>query len=681
MLGSVLSDRYEILESIGEGGMATVYRALDRRLNREVALKVLHAHLARNNEFKQRFAQEASIAARLEHPNIVKIYDFGVENADECVFIVFELVRGKNLHHLSEEYKAINGAPFPPVVGAMIVAEVLRGLQVAHKQSCVHRDVKPDNVLVTSEGEVKLTDFGIAKHHATNITVAGKFLGSPSYSSPEQVQGQPVDGRSDLYAAGIILYELLTGQLPFEGHNVQDVMLKIAQGKYRAVREVSPLLPVEFDRIIDLAMRAQPMQRYPHADSFIVELQRVLELYKIEDCRAGLESFFKNPDAFLKKHTYQKAAARVPTVENVRTPDVPLMVNRSVAAGGGGPRITRQTNLGLKAAIKPVADEAAAKVKLNLNNDTPQQKQRVAGPSANLPPAQPQQPRVIVYRSHASNQNRSGMGFGVVVLGIVAAVAIFAMWMMSSAQKKNTQPDKPAVVAPTTQVQPNKPAARQQNNDKPDKPTPPKPQISKRIDTPAPAPQRRPVKPNTPTQARAPEPEQRAPVVAPVVKAEPSAAPAPTQAPRPETGRIAITTIPGGAPVVIDGKFVGESGRQGSTSMFEVKPGTHSIQIRSFEASGVHYEGFERNVFVDAGKTKSLGIVRLLPYRTLTIQSSGPGVIVKVNGDPYQPNGRILVLKLLEGRINIDAWAQNGRVFKRQIDLRGDDYNLSIALD
>jgi serine/threonine-protein kinase len=218
MLGTILGDRYKIKSEIGHGGMAAVYLGFDQVLKREVAIKILHAHLARDSELCHRFQQEASIAAGLEHPNIVKIYDYGQDH-DGRSYIVSEIIRGQNLHLLQMARMRSGEGLLGPIVSAMICEEVLNGLLCAHELNFIHRDVKPDNVMVSRQGQVKLTDFGIAKRLSSTMTQAGQYLGSPSYSSPEQVRGLDLDFRTDLFSTGIILYELLTGKLPFDGRS------------------------------------------------------------------------------------------------------------------------------------------------------------------------------------------------------------------------------------------------------------------------------------------------------------------------------------------------------------------------------------------------------------------------------------------------------------------------------
>jgi serine/threonine protein kinase len=231
LAGRVFSNRYEIQREIAQGGMAEVYLAHDQLLNRPVALKALFPEYAREPSFVERFRREAQAAANLNDPNIVAIYDWGQE--DGTYFIVMEYVEGRSLRDLIR-----SEAPIEPGKAAEITAEIASALAFAHRNGVVHRDVKPGNVLLTQSGTVKVTDFGIARAGTSDgLTQTGSVMGTATYFSPEQAQGLPVDGRSDVYALGVVLYEMVTGVAPFIG----DSPVSVA---YKHVRE-EPVLPTE----------------------------------------------------------------------------------------------------------------------------------------------------------------------------------------------------------------------------------------------------------------------------------------------------------------------------------------------------------------------------------------------------------------------------------------------------
>ncbi len=284
--------KYEALEEIGHGGMATVYRARDRRLGREVALKVIHPHLRNSTEVASRFFAEAKAVAKLRHPNIVEVYD--VSEADEPDhYLVVELVRGTTLRHLRQRYGAM-----PPELAAAIAVEVLSALGHANASGVVHRDVKPENVLIehrplpsepVEPGEaagaaprvaVKLTDFGIAKLlDAQGVTSTGQVLGSPAHMAPEQIEGGDVDARSDVFGLGVLLYECMVGHLPFEGANPAQVLRRVLDGQYPPAHAERPLVGVRWSAIIDRALAHAPAGRFPNASAMseviVAELERL----------------------------------------------------------------------------------------------------------------------------------------------------------------------------------------------------------------------------------------------------------------------------------------------------------------------------------------------------------------------------------------------------------------------
>src|SRR3954468_23600680 len=266
--GTVVDDRYRIKHRIGSGGMADVYCAVDEQLGRDVAVKLLHRRFAEDREFVERFRREASSAAALQHPNVVGVYDRG--EWDGTSYIAMEHLEGKTLKQV-----IIDEAPLDPIRAIDLLVQVLRAARFAHKRGVVHRDLKPQNVIVDPEGRAKVTDFGIARAGASDMTQTGSIMGTAQYLSPEQAQGLPVDDRSDLYSVGVVLYEMVTGRVPFDGDSAVSIALK--QGAEQPVppRALNPDLPPELEAVVLRALAKDPSQRFQDADEFITVLDRV----------------------------------------------------------------------------------------------------------------------------------------------------------------------------------------------------------------------------------------------------------------------------------------------------------------------------------------------------------------------------------------------------------------------
>src|SRR5437868_6890284 len=268
LAGRVFSSRYEIQREVAQGGMAEVYLAHDQLLNRPVALKALFPEYAREPSFVERFRREAQAAANLNHPNIVAIYDWGQE--DGTYFIVMEYVEGRALRDLIR-----SEAPLDPNQAAEITAEIASALAFAHRNGVVHRDVKPGNVLLTQSGTVKVTDFGIARAGASDgLTQTGSVMGTATYFSPEQAQGLPVDGRSDVYALGVVLYEMVTGVAPFTAESPVSVAYKHVREEPMPPSERNPDVPPDLERIIVTALAKTPENRYQTADDMRADILR-----------------------------------------------------------------------------------------------------------------------------------------------------------------------------------------------------------------------------------------------------------------------------------------------------------------------------------------------------------------------------------------------------------------------
>jgi serine/threonine protein kinase len=285
-----LLDKYEILEEVGQGGMAVVYKGLDTSLHREVAIKVLHPHLAGHEEARRRFEREAQAVAKLRHENILEIFDYSGKQSAES-YIVTEFIKGGTLKDFVTRHKLAY-----PEVGAMVVVEVCRALQHAHSLGVLHRDIKPENIMVRDDGVVKLMDFGIAQIvDAQRMTVTGQLLGSPAYMSPEHVEGKPLDFRTDVFSVGILLYQLSTGELPFKGRNPHEILKRIAECKFVDARVVNPFVGDRLGKIIAGALSREPADRYQDVSQLLEDLQRYLSEAELEEPRKELGRFFAQP--------------------------------------------------------------------------------------------------------------------------------------------------------------------------------------------------------------------------------------------------------------------------------------------------------------------------------------------------------------------------------------------------
>ena len=271
MIGELFADRYDVDEVIGTGGMSTVYKARDRLLERTVALKVLHPHYEQDAEHAQRFEYEARAVAQLSHPNIVTVIDRG--ESDGRHFIVFECVDGENLKQL-----AGRRGPLPVRDALELVLQVADGLAYAHAHEIVHRDVKPQNVLVTADGSAKVTDFGIARALDVDlgVTQTGTILGTTNYLSPEQARGEPVTAATDVYSLGVVLYELLTGTVPFPGDNFVTVAVKVQNDPPPSLRARRPDVPLRLVAAVERALAKDPAQRFASMEAFAAELRACL---------------------------------------------------------------------------------------------------------------------------------------------------------------------------------------------------------------------------------------------------------------------------------------------------------------------------------------------------------------------------------------------------------------------
>lgn len=286
--GKILGNRYEIIEKIGNGGMATVYKATDKVLKRYVAVKILRDEFTTDEEFIKRFEIEAQSAARLSHPNIVSIYDVGVDG--NFYYIVMELIQGKTLKEIVIEERG----PLPWRWSINVAIQIASALEMAHKNNIVHRDIKPHNIIITEDGIAKVTDFGIAKAVSNStITAFGKTIGSVHYFSPEHARGGYTDAKSDIYSLGVVMYEMITGRVPFDADTPVSVALKHMQEEPGEPIELNPNMPTTLNKIILKALQKDVTLRYQSSAEMLGDLKKAL----------------KNPDGdFVQDYEYDSTA-------------------------------------------------------------------------------------------------------------------------------------------------------------------------------------------------------------------------------------------------------------------------------------------------------------------------------------------------------------------------------------
>lgn len=336
-VGLVLGERWEVHEKIGTGGMASVHIGIDRRLERKVACKILHPHVAENPDARERLAREARAIAQLKHENVIEVYDYSIDDP-ECTWLISELIEGCSLRQFLDRHSR----PMPEVA-AMIVCDVLKALRVAHRVGVIHRDVKPDNILVGQQGRPKLSDFGIAKVlHEVQMTTTGNLVGSPSYMSPEQADGLHTDHRTDLYSAGIVLYRLVTGTLPFRGGTPIETIRKVSAGEYIDPTEVAPECAGMVAGIIRRALTRDIDARYQTADEMLTDLMIVLQDAGLTATWEQLPRYFEDPEGYqsalkpvLARDLEARGKALLDSGEEGRAVDC---FNRALSLGEGSQR-------------------------------------------------------------------------------------------------------------------------------------------------------------------------------------------------------------------------------------------------------------------------------------------------------------------------------------------------------
>ncbi len=299
--GSTVDGRYRLLRRLGSGGMADVWLAEDQHLHRRVALKVLHGRFAQDREFVERFRREAEAAAGLQHPNVVSVFDRG--DVDGTYYIAMQLLEGRSLKQLIDQ-------GLTPEQAVTLILQVLEGAGFGHRHGVVHRDLKPQNAIVDDEGKVTVTDFGIARAGASEITQAGSVMGTPHYLSPEQAQGQEVTAVSDLYSIGVMLYEALAGRVPFEADSAVAIAMKQVSHTPQRPSSINPAVSPALDAVVMRALEKDPGQRFQSAEAFIAALQTALR--EPEGRGGGTAAFAPLPPAVAAP---EEAAAAQPDAE------------------------------------------------------------------------------------------------------------------------------------------------------------------------------------------------------------------------------------------------------------------------------------------------------------------------------------------------------------------------------
>lgn len=315
MKGQKINDRYQIIKSIGEGGMANVYLAYDTILDRNVAVKVLRGDLATDEKFVRRFQREALSASSLSHPNIVEVYDVGEDNGQ--YYIVMEYIEGCQLKQLLKKRGKLT---LSEVIDIML--QISDGLSVAHDAYIIHRDIKPQNIMILDSGLVKITDFGIAMAmNSTQLTQTNSVMGSVHYLPPEQANGKGSTLQSDIYSMGILMYELLTGELPYKGDNAVEIALKHLKEKFPSIREKMPEIPQSVENIIIKATAKNPKNRYADARAMNEDLRTCLDESRVNEPKIVLP-YPEGDDSYKSTKTVKKDGKKDELIKEINTEDL-----------------------------------------------------------------------------------------------------------------------------------------------------------------------------------------------------------------------------------------------------------------------------------------------------------------------------------------------------------------------
>ena len=384
VIGKIIGNRYEILKEVGNGGMATVYKAKDHVLNRNVAVKVLKDEFTTDSEFIKRFNSEAQAAANLQHPNIVSIYDVGYEEETNIHYIVMELIKGKTLKQIINKDGVLSWK-----WAVNIAIQIASALEMAHKNDIIHRDIKPHNIIINEDGTAKVTDFGIAKAVSNStITAFGTTIGSVHYFSPEQAKGSVTDAKSDIYSLGVVMYEMLTGKVPFDADTPVSVALKHMQEEVIEPIEINDEIPSAVNDIVMKAMQKDPINRYQSATEMLADLSealkdpdgdfviienkdggytRIMQAVSDDDIRSSREARTRTKTGFWRNHPKTKIA--VIGLSLVLLFFVVFLTTKIILDGG----VTKKVNIpNLVGKTQAEAQQIADDLKITLELGDPQ---------------------------------------------------------------------------------------------------------------------------------------------------------------------------------------------------------------------------------------------------------------------------------------------------------------------
>lgn len=623
LIGAILNKRYRIKSLIGEGGMASVYSARDLVLERIVAAKILHEHFSKNQDLKKRFHAEASTSARLEHKNIVKTYDYGVDDSGRA-FIITEYVRGRNLHEIEVEQLEVYQKAAHPLLVALVCRELSYALAVAHEENIVHRDVKPDNVMITDNGQVKLMDFGIAKNIDASLTTIGHFLGSPSYSSPEQIQGETIDNRSDIFSFGIILYEGLVGELPFNGKSASDIMVKILNGSYKNPLEHNSRLPLSLCEIIAKCLLGSREKRFTNMREVSVLLDSYISEFKVDDSEKAIAEYLTSSFDFIVKYSPLDGVPpvqQIPLNSNLRStgsenalpqvPSIPVVVKAQM----GSPAAPEIPVRGQQLRAKTLPTNRPDAPKANAGSSKQTHLVRQGNLPAKNPARKPVRHHVPQPRTQRSSRSkRKNESRAMMVTLILAALSVAGVVFALLFFKQSEISSESKVVAPV-EIKPTESSfAEVKQTEIP---------VSREIKEPREVKEAKEVKQivSAPIPRKEVRPVKKAPAVVKPVE---------------DFGSVSFVTIPGRVPVEINGERQGLSA-DGDYTTLKLKAGKHVLKIRARDVAGTRYEEYESTFRVNPQGTSQLGVIKLKALHPLDIKCLKPCSTVRVNGKQHKP--------------------------------------------
>ncbi len=698
MKGQIVGQRYRLKSLIGEGGMASVWAAVDEKLDREVAIKIMHPHLARNNDVRDRFLLEARTVSTLDHPNILKVYDFSGLHAEQ-LWIVTEILYGVDL---AEYVKRFAKHRLHPLVCTLIVREICRALHEVHKLKIVHRDIKPENIMLLDSGQLKLMDFGIAKVHRANATQTGTFMGSPSYMSPEQIRGADVDIRADIYSLSVLFYEIITGVMPYSGQTTAEVINKIIQGQYTSPQTLVPDLPAPLVTIIARGLCNKKEERFRDIQEMASELDHFIESCGFNESRLELERFMTNRSAFERR--LAKLSLSGPTEAGAgKNLNQTVKIEAGAKIDGGPSGQFPETQLS-EPSLTQHKDRKQARDK---ERDKPRLDQEPL-----VKPA----PRKIFIREHVSDEHRRGVAWSnYFLLFLLASIAFVFFWggnrlneklnlgpprspntIESSGQNKpRPMPENVAPVSKpgpqpdqsSNEVAADKPILIENQNVTLDEQNPPK--VSKKeVTVIRPKPSARPKKTADHGTSQKPaestsnkRPSDLAMVSNPATDASGTDDIAKEPEVR-ERGTLKIASAPA-AEILIDGKLYGTTNERAiSVDGLKLDPGNYQLKLRR-----KGYKSEEQPIVIRQGEMKQLNIslskaVELIEFTVRSNRLPAQLVIedLKKSGRRREImlTRRVLVLNLKPGQYRVQV-AFGGDQYSRVIELKESDKALTFS--